>query len=155
VFFNTHTITPLQDISVRRRLFTKSAYTTTGLDSRAMSKDYCKSCTTCSRAKTRAPQTLRTSQATSDSREALEFNLHGFHREAPFIIRYTSILVIVDRLSKQSLFIPTYDTITSPQLHNYSFYTSSPSMVSRATSLPIVEPSLCPISSDLSELHST
>ena len=29
---------------------------------------------------------------------------------------YTSILVIVDRLSKQSLFIPTHDTITSPQL---------------------------------------
>src|SRR5467141_582549 len=38
VFFNTHTITPLQDISVRRRLFTKSAYTTIGLDFRAMSK---------------------------------------------------------------------------------------------------------------------
>src|SRR5882724_8499432 len=29
---------------------------------------------------------------------------------------YTFILVIVDHLSKQSLFIPTYDTITSPQL---------------------------------------
>src|SRR5467141_833812 len=33
-----------------------------------------------------APQTLRTSQATSDSREALEFYFNGFHREAPFII---------------------------------------------------------------------
>jgi len=42
---------------------------------------------------------LMTSQATSDSREALEFNLNGFHREAPIIIRYTSILVIVDHLS--------------------------------------------------------
>jgi len=29
---------------------------------------------------------------------------------------YTLILVIVDRLSKQSLFIPTHDTITFPQL---------------------------------------
>jgi len=29
---------------------------------------------------------------------------------------YTSILVIVDHLSKQSLFIPTHDTIMSPQL---------------------------------------
>ena len=29
---------------------------------------------------------------------------------------YTSILVIVDRFSKQSLFIPTHDTITSHQL---------------------------------------
>src|SRR5882724_8020679 len=31
------------------------------------------------------PQTLWTSQATSDSREALEFHVHGFHREAPSI----------------------------------------------------------------------
>src|SRR5882724_1759334 len=29
-----------------------------------------------------APQTLWTSQATSDSREALEFHIYGFHREA-------------------------------------------------------------------------
>src|SRR5882672_6772186 len=33
MFFNTHMITPLQDISVRQRLFTKSACITTGLDS--------------------------------------------------------------------------------------------------------------------------
>src|SRR5882724_9802227 len=32
-----------------------------------------------------APQTLWTSQATSDSQEALEFHIHGFHREAPSI----------------------------------------------------------------------
>src|SRR5882672_1526680 len=38
VFFDTHMITPLQDISVRRRLFTKSTCTTTGLDFQAMSK---------------------------------------------------------------------------------------------------------------------
>src|SRR5467141_877471 len=38
VFFSTHTITPLQDILVRQRFFTKSACTTTGLDFRAMSK---------------------------------------------------------------------------------------------------------------------
>src|SRR5882724_4275242 len=31
------------------------------------------------------PQTLRTPQTTSDSSEALEFHLHGFHREAPSI----------------------------------------------------------------------
>src|SRR5882672_8350518 len=38
VFLSTRTITLLQDISVRRRLFTKSACTTIGLDFRAMSK---------------------------------------------------------------------------------------------------------------------
>src|SRR5882724_6276298 len=38
-------------------------------------------CQTC------APQTLWTSQATSDSQEALEFHIHGFHREAPSIFQ--------------------------------------------------------------------
>src|SRR5467141_3216820 len=38
-------------------------------------------CQTC------APQTLQTSQATSDSQEALEFYFDGFHREAPSIFR--------------------------------------------------------------------
>src|SRR5882724_2740904 len=38
-------------------------------------------CLTC------APQTLQTSQATSDSQEALEFHIHGFHREAPTIFQ--------------------------------------------------------------------
>src|SRR5882724_12102498 len=38
-------------------------------------------CQTC------APQTLWTSQATSDSREALEFHIYGFNREAPSIFQ--------------------------------------------------------------------
>src|SRR5467141_1200248 len=38
VFFNTRMTTPLQVISVRQRLFTKSICTTTGLDFRSMSK---------------------------------------------------------------------------------------------------------------------
>src|SRR5882672_10715763 len=38
-------------------------------------------CQTC------APQTLQTSQATSDSGEALEFHFDGFHREAPSVFR--------------------------------------------------------------------
>src|SRR5882724_919382 len=33
------------------------------------------------------PQTLQTPQTASDSREALELHLHGFHREAPSIFR--------------------------------------------------------------------
>src|SRR5882672_6870575 len=38
VFFSTRTTTPLQVISVRQRLFTKSACTTIGLDFQSMSK---------------------------------------------------------------------------------------------------------------------
>src|SRR5882724_8524699 len=39
------------------------------------------SCQTC------VPQTLQTPQTASDSGKALEFHLHGFHREAPSIFR--------------------------------------------------------------------
>ncbi len=39
-----------------------------------------------------------------------------FIEKLPKSSSYMSILVIVDHLSKQSLFIPTYNTITSQQL---------------------------------------
>src|SRR5882724_4604138 len=64
-------------------------------------------CQTC------APQTIWTSQATSDSQEALEFHIHGFYREAPSIFQ---LHLDSSHLSKQSLFILTHDTIMSPQL---------------------------------------
>ena len=39
-----------------------------------------------------------------------------FIEQLPTSDRYTAILVIVDRASKQGIFIPTFDTITSEQL---------------------------------------
>ena len=75
VFSSTHMSIPLQVISVRRRPFIKSACNTIGPDFQSMSR----TTANC------APQTLQTSQATSDSQEALELHIHGFHREAPFI----------------------------------------------------------------------
>ena len=39
-----------------------------------------------------------------------------FIEKLPISSGYDSILVIVDRLSKQSIFVPTYHTITSPEL---------------------------------------
>jgi len=39
---------------------------------------YCKSCTICSLHQTCVPQTLQTSQAISNSQQALEFHIHGF-----------------------------------------------------------------------------
>jgi len=80
-------------------------------------KDYCKSCTTCSHAKPVWTHILQTSQTTSDSQEAFGIPYPWiFIEEAPSIFQYTSILVIVDHLLKQSLFIPTHNTIMSPQL---------------------------------------
>jgi IS30 family transposase len=39
-----------------------------------------------------------------------------FIKQLPSSTGFTAILVIIDRLSKQVIFIPTYDTITSPDL---------------------------------------
>jgi hypothetical protein len=39
-----------------------------------------------------------------------------FIEQLPDSDGFTAILVIVDRLSKQAIFIPTHDTITSAQL---------------------------------------
>ena len=39
-----------------------------------------------------------------------------FIKYLPSSSSYTSILVVVDQLSKQGIFIPTYDTISSPDL---------------------------------------
>ena len=39
-----------------------------------------------------------------------------FIEQLPGSTGFTAILVVVDRLSKQAIFIPTHDTITSPEL---------------------------------------
>ena len=40
----------------------------------------------------------------------------NFIEQLPSSSGFTAILVVIDGLSKQAIFIPTYDTITSPQL---------------------------------------
>ena len=114
VFSSTCMTIPLQVISVRQRLFIKSACNTIGPDFQSTSRTTANHaplfpmpnlCTT----------NLQTSQATSDSQEALESISMDFIEKLPPSSSYTWILVIVD-LSKQSLFILTHDTITSPQL---------------------------------------
>jgi len=39
-----------------------------------------------------------------------------FIEQLPSSTGFTAILFVVDRLSKQAIFIPTHDTITSPEL---------------------------------------
>ena len=116
MFCNTCTTIPLQVISVRPRHFIQSGCNMPGLGSRSTTKNYCKSCTTCSCAK------------------PVRHRLYGLLKQLPvpekpwnsisldFIEKlllssssYTTILVIVDHLSKQGLFIPTHDMITSQQ----------------------------------------
>ena len=79
-------------------------------------KDYVSSCTSCGRAKvpSHRPYGLL---------KQLPIPAHPWHsismdfiEQLPSSDGFTSILVVVDRLSKQGIFIPTYDTITSPEL---------------------------------------
>jgi len=117
-------------------------------------KDYCRSCTICSMPNLCATNLMDFSN-NFDSQEALEFHIHGFHREAPSIFQLHSILVIVDHRSKQSLFIPTHDTIHIPQLaqlfilHIFSKH-GVPSHITSECGME-----LYPTSSSPSELHWT
>src|SRR5467141_235453 len=78
-------------------------------------KDYCKSCTTCSHAKPvhHKPYGLLKQLPIPKPWNSISMD---FIEKLPSSSGYTSILVIVYHLSKQSLFILTHYTITSPQL---------------------------------------
>src|SRR5882724_1814044 len=79
-------------------------------------KNYCKSCTTCSHAKPVRHKPYGLLKQLPIPEKPWNSISMDFIEKLPPSSGYTSILVIVDHLSKQSLFIPTHDTITSPQL---------------------------------------
>ena len=83
---------------------------------RSFIKDYCNSCSVCKRAK--APRhkpygLLRQLPIPAQPWNSISMD---FIEHLPSSLGYTAILVIVDRLTKQGIFVPTHDTITSPQL---------------------------------------
>src|SRR5882672_974407 len=79
-------------------------------------KDYCKSCTICSCAKPVCHRPYRLLKQLLIPEKPWNSISMDFIENLPPSSGYTSILVIVDCLSKQSLFILTDDTITSQQL---------------------------------------
>src|SRR5882724_12506021 len=79
-------------------------------------KNYCNSYTTCSHAKPvhhKPYGLLKQLLIPKKPWNSISMDLIEKH---PPPSSYTLIVVIVDHLSKQSLFIPTHNTITSPQL---------------------------------------
>ena len=60
--------------------------------------------------------TLWDAQTITGPRPTMELHLNGLHWTTPSSSGFTTILVVVDWLSKQAIFIPTHDTITSPEL---------------------------------------
>src|SRR6266481_2952173 len=79
-------------------------------------KNYCKLCTICSRAKPMHHRPYRLLKQLPIPKKPWNSISMDFIEKLPESSGYTSILVVVDRLSKQLLFILTYDTITSQQL---------------------------------------
>src|SRR5882724_1449073 len=79
-------------------------------------KDYCRSCTTCSQAKPVHHKPYGLLKQLLIPKIPWNPISMDFIEKLPPSLGYTSILVIVDHLSKQLLFIPTHDTIMSPQL---------------------------------------
>src|SRR5882724_11058209 len=78
-------------------------------------KDYCKSCTTSSHAKPVCHKPYGVLKQLPIPKKLWNSISMDFIEKLPPSSGYTSILVIVDHLSKKALF-PTHDTITAPQL---------------------------------------
>jgi len=78
--------------------------------------NYCETCTTCARSKAKRHKPyglLRQLPVPSRPWESISMD---FIEHLPTSEGFTAILVVVDRFSKQAIFIPTHDTVTSAQL---------------------------------------
>ena len=85
---------------------------------RTFVQDYCRSCTTCARAKVPRHRPYGTLKQLPIPEKPWNSISMDFIEQLPDSDGFTSILVVVDRLTKQAVFIPTHDTITSAQLAN-------------------------------------
>ncbi|KIK15001.1 hypothetical protein PISMIDRAFT_16845 [Pisolithus microcarpus 441] len=83
---------------------------------RTFIKDYVKSCTAYARAKTPRHRPYGMLKQLPVLERPWNSISMDFIEQLPNSGTHTAILVVVDRLSKQAIFIPTDDTITSPQL---------------------------------------
>jgi len=89
-------------------------YTWPGL--RTFIKNYIWSCTSCTRAKTVHHRPYRLLKQLPILEKPWNSISMDFIEQLPSFTGFTAILVMVDWLSKQAIFIPTHDTITSPEL---------------------------------------
>ena len=81
-----------------------------------MVKDYVQSCTTCAQSKAPCHHPYGLLRQLPIPEKPWNSILMDFIEQLPLSSGFTAILVIVDWLSKQSIFIPTHDTITSLEL---------------------------------------
>src|SRR5258708_23106149 len=77
---------------------------------------YVKSCTSCARSKTPCHKPYSLLKQLPILNQLWDSISMDFIEQLPMSEGFTAILVVIDRLTKQALFIPTHDTINSPQL---------------------------------------
>ena len=78
--------------------------------------DYCRTCTTCARSKAKRHKPYSLLQQLSVPSRPWESISMDFIEHLPDSEGFTAVLVVVDCFTKQSIFIPTHDTITLAQL---------------------------------------
>ena len=78
--------------------------------------DYVRSCTSCTCTKVMHHKPYGLLKQLPIPGQPWESILMDFIEQLPMSEGFTAILVIVDRLTKQSLFIPTHNTVGTPQL---------------------------------------
>ena len=81
-----------------------------------MIKDYVRSCTTCARSKAPRHRPYGLLKQLPIPEKPWNSISMDFIEQLPSSSSFTAILVVVDQLSKQSIFIPTHNTITSLEL---------------------------------------
>jgi len=89
-------------------------YTWPGL--KTFIKDYVQSCTSCARAKTACHRPYGLLKQLPVPEKPWNSISMDFIEQLPSSTGFTAILVVVDWLSKQAIFIPTHDTITNLEL---------------------------------------
>src|SRR5260370_4192806 len=83
---------------------------------RRMVGDYIRSCTSCAHTKVTHHKPYSLLKQLPIPGQPWESISMDFSEQLPASEGFTAILVIVDRLTKQSLFIPTHDMVDTPQL---------------------------------------
>src|SRR5260370_2834836 len=83
---------------------------------RRMVGDYIRSCTSCAHTKVTRHKPYGLLKQLPIPSQPWESISMDFIEQLPASEGFTAILVIVDRLTKQSLFIPTHDMVDTPQL---------------------------------------
>jgi len=79
-------------------------------------QQFCKSCVTCMQSKPQRHKPYRSLKQLPISEQPWNSISIDFIEKLPLFSGFDTILVIVDRLTKQAIFIPAHDTITSMDL---------------------------------------